>query len=74
MKTLHANHEPSIHEPNGEACTDCAAKHLEEAADGEMVLRPGHALPTKTTTRQSPGDSASDPLKIIRTWSNDDDS
>jgi hypothetical protein len=27
------------------ACTSCAAKHLEEDADGEMVLKPGHPLP-----------------------------
>lgn len=27
------------------ACTSCAAIHLQEEADGEMALRPGHPLP-----------------------------
>jgi hypothetical protein len=27
------------------ACASCAAKHLYEAPDGEMALRPGHDLP-----------------------------
>jgi hypothetical protein len=27
------------------ACADCIVKHLDEDSDGELVLKPGHALP-----------------------------
>jgi hypothetical protein len=34
---------------HGPACPSCAAKHLEDDCAGEMVLRPGHALPEGET-------------------------